>query len=589
MTSLSGAAAAAPPLRFGIMCSGTSFAAWQARCIENLLELPGVEAALLIVDDNPSPQRPLAEKLRQRFASPTTLWRIYQRAFLKSGSPATWPVDLGPKLSHVPVLRCVTKQVGKYTQRFFPKDLEAIGSHDLDFILRFGFNIIRGEILTVPRYGVWSFHHGDPERYRGAPPALWEIHNREHVTGAVLQRLTDGLDAGIILQRGYFKTNASSYVRSRDQLFFGGADWPAKVCVDIRNGRADYVDAPPLATKAPIYRDPANRQLLRFLSNQARSRITDQFASLFRHQQWGVGVIDAPVHEVVGLSGGKALSHPVRWLSEPSGRFLADPFAIEHVADGGTKLTIVAEDFDWSSNIGRISAVESTNSGTFGDPRLLMNFPFHMSYPFLFRHDERWYCVPETNEAREVCLYAFDPATLAWEKEATLLRNRRIVDSTLVHHDGVWWLFGTDEEQGANLKLHLWYADDLKGPWQPHPANPVKTDIRSSRPAGRPFVHEGRFYRPSQDCSRSYGGAVTLNLIRKLTPTEFEEEPVSSLGPAPGGPYPDGLHTVCGIGGRTVIDARRDVFIRQAFNAALSRKGAGLLRRLGKKPPVGTR
>ena len=76
---------------------------------------------------------------------------------------------------------------------------------------------------------------------------------------------------------------------------------------------------------------------------------------------------------------------------------------------------------------------------------------------------------------------------------------------------------------------------------------------------------------------------MTLNLIRKLTPIEFVEEPVSTLRPAPGGPYPDGLHTVCGVGDRTVIDARRDVFIRQAFDAALSGKAAGVLRRFGVK------
>ena len=37
------------------------------------------------------------------------------------------------------------------------------------FMLRVGFNIIRGEILNVPKYGVWSFHHDDEVKYRGGP------------------------------------------------------------------------------------------------------------------------------------------------------------------------------------------------------------------------------------------------------------------------------------------------------------------------------------------------------------------------------------------------------------------------------------
>jgi len=38
--------------------------------------------------------------------------------------------------------------------RFSPTDLEVIREYNLDVVLRFGFNIIRGEILKVPRYGI---------------------------------------------------------------------------------------------------------------------------------------------------------------------------------------------------------------------------------------------------------------------------------------------------------------------------------------------------------------------------------------------------------------------------------------------------
>ena len=59
--------------------------------------------------------------------------------------------------------------------RFPPGAIAALLSHDLDVILRFGFNILRGEVLTSARYGIWSFHHGDNEFYRGGPPLFWEV------------------------------------------------------------------------------------------------------------------------------------------------------------------------------------------------------------------------------------------------------------------------------------------------------------------------------------------------------------------------------------------------------------------------------
>ena len=62
--------------------------------------------------------------------------------------------------------------------------------------------------------------------------------------------------------------------------------------------------------------------------------------------------------------------------------------------------------------------------------------------------------------------------------------------------------------------LHIWWSDDLFGQWRPHAANPVKIDARSARPAGTPFVHAGTLYRPAQDCSHTYGGAVAICRVR---------------------------------------------------------------------------
>ncbi len=71
----------------------------------------------------------------------------------------------------------------------------------------------------------------------------------------------------------------------------------------------------------------------------------------------------------------------------------------------------------------------------------------------------------------------------------------------------------------------------------------------------------GCLYRPSQDCSRSYGERITLNRVLKLTPEEFEEEQAGSVEPFEDGPYPDGIHTIAGVGEMTVVDGMRKTFI----------------------------
>ena len=75
-----------------------------------------------------------------------------------------------------------------------------------------------------------------------------------------------------------------------------------------------------------------------------------------------------------------------------------------------------------------------------------------------------------------------------WTKAATLVRGRGLVDATVFQYEFRWWLAACElADKGANSELHLWFAESLRGPWEAHPGNPVKTDVRSSRPAGTPF------------------------------------------------------------------------------------------------------
>jgi len=143
-------------------------------------------------------------------------------------------------------------------------------------------------------------------------------------------------------------------------------------------------------------------------------------------------------------------------------------------------------------------------------------------------------------------------------------------------HDGRWWLFAASMEQGGVSNLHIWYSPDLFGEWTPHPCNPVKTDVRSSRPAGTPFLHEGKLYRPAQNCSVTYGGGVAINHIKRLTKDEFEEEVVTQLHPEKPGLFPLGVHTLSAIGNQTLVDGKTYLFSFDQFLSVLRSK----LRRL---------
>lgn len=95
-------------------------------------------------------------------------------------------------------------------------------------------------------------------------------------------------------------------------------------------------------------------------------------------------------------------------------------------------------------------------------------------------------------------------------------------------------MFVNIQEEGVSVnwdELHLYYADNPRGPWKPHARNPVVSDVRSARPAGRLFWSNNQLYRPAQDSSVRYGYATTINHIKKLSPTEYSEIEVAKILP----------------------------------------------------------
>lgn len=298
------------------------------------------------------------------------------------------------------------------------------------------------------------------------------------------------------------------------------------------------------------------------------NRFTRTYNGLFRHDEWNVGVVRAPIRVLLeGKSKPK-----VNWFPFPkSGTFLADPFGI--VKD--QKVHLLCEQFDYGSYKGRIVSMEFTDKDSPSEPEVVFELPVHVSYPYLFERQERVYCVPETFQAREIGLYEIEDFPRKWLKVAVLVDNFAGLDGTVFQYDGYWWLACSNRELGALDKLFLFYSDDLLGTWKPHDANPVKTDISSSRPAGTPVFHEGSLYRPAQDCSKVYGGRIVFNRVTRLTPTDFREEPVAFVEPDETGPYPAGMHTLSVAGDITIVDGHRLRFIRSAFESMLRRRLAG--------------
>jgi hypothetical protein len=165
--------------------------------------------------------------------------------------------------------------------------------------------------------------------------------------------------------------------------------------------------------------------------------------------------------------------------------------------------------------------------------------------------------IPETAQAGTVELYRCTEFPLRWRRERVLLEGVRLVDATLERTGGRWWLFANGAPGSSRVfddELHLYHSKHLHGEWQPHPRNPVKSDARCARPAGRLFWRGGSLYRPAQICVPRYGAGLAMNRVLRLTPEHYAERPVERIVPPPQSGLL-GLHTVNRAGALTVVDA----------------------------------
>jgi len=307
-----------------------------------------------------------------------------------------------------------------------------------------------------------------------------------------------------------------------------------------------------------------------------RARVLDGLSWLrarISGEVYGIAVLDRSPSEA--LQGGV---WPVsQWLTIPASQgFIADPF----FWPGQTGL-ILCETYLHHTGLGALTVLSVNSDQITRSAPLPLGLNSHLSYPSTWAEDGRVFCLPEMATSRHQLLYELREGDIP-VPVCTIKENAGMADPTLMKVNGLYWICYTDIEIGLYDNLCLLYAERLEGPWRPHRCNPVKLDARSSRPGGMPFWVGERLFRPAQDCSQEYGGALVVNEIKLCTTDEYYEEAVVVLRPDPAGPFPDGLHTLDFAHGRAVIDGKRICYRPSILFHKIFRrlKRTGIVRRL---------
>ena len=439
----------------------------------------------------------------------------------------------------------------KFSDRFHKNDIDKIKKHDVDVFLRFGFRILRGQVLKgISNYGIWSFHHADYKVNRGGPAGFWEYLKEIGYTGITLQILNEELDNGYILDQSFSCTNSTSVNLNRLNYYSRSSAILERNLKSLhKNGEVLFFKSKSklneysLFYSERLYINPSNFEFLILFLKKLVKKVLNKLYS----NQWIL---------MYKFSKNKKFSktfYQFKKIIPPNDRFWADPFILFK----NNNYYIFFEELLYLENKGKISYIKITEKGQVSKSQTVIEELHHLSYPFIFESENKLFMVPESSENRSVDLYECVKFPKKWVKKCTILENIQAVDSTIFKFKSKFWLFCCVKNyynNEFNEDLHLYFSDKIDGNWISHPKNPIVSDVRYARPAGGIYIENDKIYRPSQNGANNYGYGIQINEIIKISETEYEEINIQSINPN-WNKNIVGLHTINFKENLTVIDA----------------------------------
>jgi hypothetical protein len=219
---------------------------------------------------------------------------------------------------------------------------------------------------------------------------------------------------------------------------------------------------------------------------------------------------------MVGLQDSKSEALIYKKVPASRGQWIADPFLFE---DNGRHFLFVEQYFNRLNRAG-LGVYEIVDGKPINNNVIIDN-PYHMSYPCVFKYKGNYWMIPESSSNQSLNLYKASEFPLKWEQEKTLIEGRRVVDTTVfVKGNDIYLLSYEKVSDGWQLLLYKLDMDTYS-------LSKISETIYNTnigRPAGRLFEKDGKLYRPAQNCSTKYGESLFIYEVTELSDNSYEEQ-----------------------------------------------------------------
>lgn len=520
-------------LKIAILISDTrQLPAWEIEMIRNIIDSGFITVESFIIGDTVSDEK----------KSPgLILFQKFEKNWFKSAPDAFAMTSVEDEFKNIKLID--------------QSDIDSLKKINADVIYSSGTALFNDSLKPFTKYGLWQIGFGSKKYTDAKPVAFWEVMNDcDEIGSSLIVNLPDS-ENRIIIYKGTTMTVPYSVKNTLNSVAWKSSSFllyrltellktgPLRFFSKYQKSENDVNDIPIKKLKNP----GSFITVVLFFRNTFRYFV-NKFSKIFNKRKFTL-LYNKQDFKISVTCFNKFIA-----LKLPDDSFWADPFIIEK----DKHQYIFFEEFSFMKNKAHISVVEIDEEGNISKPVVVLEKPYHLSYPFTFQHGDDFYMIPETSINKTVELYKSVVFPFKWEFIQNLFVNIVLADATVLFYDNRWWLFGTQQNHpftSTNDQLFLYYSDSLfSSDWISHPQNPVATHISNCRPAGKIFQMEGKLYRPAQNnSSKQYGYAIKINEIEILNENEYKEKEVFEIVPGKGNNF-SAVHTINFIDGLIVID-----------------------------------
>jgi len=489
----------APKLRAGIILDNLSIKKWQREALASCLDLVDIELILNCRNTN------LRRAYGKHFA-----YYVINLLCLKT--------DLTRSMAFLPNNSNVISFYSEYSKGWqkIPDELvNEINAKNIDLVIKFGMNLLIIPENLKSRFGVLSYHHGDPTKYRGRPAGFYEILNNEDRVGIIVQRLSNKLDGGDIYVKAFSKIWHHSYKKTAVNFYKNSIPLLRKAILSALNGEIESNSA-----SGKIHTLPTNSQSLYFLFSLLKRKLSRIVYGAFFEKKWNIlvspckdGSPTSTLAQDIRPSEGMVPSIDKRYT------FYADPF----FSPDGSKIYVEA--LNKMNGLGEIISLNK-ETGRVEENLLQGN---HFSYPQSIGMDDAEYLFPEIANFASPHFLKLKHGIVSSYERVVGLESYRVFDATYFQTDNLHFIFAS-RPSDASDNLLLFYSESRLGPYSEHPMNPVVVDPTCARMAGSILREDGKLFRVGQNNSFGYGNRVWICEIRELTSSRYIEKKIREVG-----------------------------------------------------------